>query len=129
MSNVHNAKKWSVESAINGGLMRMVARQLDYTPAADDMGAICKVYISDLKNYGLSDDDAPRILQALEYLACRTNRFPTPKMIVDALPSKRMDGLKNNKIKNNKNTLTLTHSQIERNKEKIAEMLGNITSL
>lgn len=69
-------------------MIRMLARQLDYAPAADELPFTAQVMVDDLHRVGLSDVDTDRVIAAFRHLGPRTQRWPTARMVLECLPSK-----------------------------------------
>ncbi len=68
-------------------MVRMLARQLDYAPAADELPFSAQVMVDDLKHYGLTDEDANRVMSAFITLGPQIQRWPTSKTVIEALPA------------------------------------------
>ena len=64
----------------------MLARQLDYSPTADELPFTVQVMTDDLVNHGLRDVDAPRVHQAFARLSPALQKWPTTRMVIEALP-------------------------------------------
>ncbi len=64
-----------------------MARQLDYSPKADELPMTINVMVDDLRAMNLSEHDSPRVLAAFQRLAMVTNRWPTSAKIKEYLPS------------------------------------------
>ena len=64
----------------------MLARQLDYAPTADELPFTVQVMTDDLVNHGLRDVDAPRVHQAFARLGPALQKWPTTRMVIEALP-------------------------------------------
>lgn len=62
-------------------------RQLDYSPAADDLAAVVSVYHDDMVAHGLVEDeiDVARLDDAIEKCGREMERFPAPVHIIDQL--------------------------------------------
>ena len=73
---------------IRNELARMLARQLDYAPAADELPFSIQVMSDDLTRRGLADDDAGRVQAAFEVLGPQIQRWPTARMVLECLPAK-----------------------------------------
>jgi hypothetical protein len=67
----------------------MLARQLDYAPSADELQFTCRVMVDDLHRHGFTDADGERILAAFIALGPMLNRWPTARMVIDAVPDKK----------------------------------------
>lgn len=65
----------------------MLARQLDYAPNADELPFTVQVMTEDLARRGLSDADANRVREAFASLGPALQRWPTARMVIEALPS------------------------------------------
>jgi hypothetical protein len=68
-------------------MVRMLARQLDSAPAADELPFTAQVMVDDLKHYGLSDGDSNRVMSAFIKLGPLIQRWPTSKTVIEALPA------------------------------------------
>ena len=64
----------------------MLARNLDNSPAADDILMVASVYHDDMVAHGLTDDDAERVGNAFEIAGRRAQRFPRPVDVILNLP-------------------------------------------
>lgn len=69
-------------------LIRMLARQLDYAPTADELPFTAQVMTEDLAHRGLRDADCDRVREAFAKLGPTLQRWPTARMVIEALPSK-----------------------------------------
>lgn len=67
-------------------LVRMLARNLDNSPAASEIHYSVSVYEDDLRHRGLTDDDADRVKAAFDGLGPSITRFPTSHDILEAVP-------------------------------------------
>ena len=70
-------------------LTKMLARQLDYSPAAEDLPLIIQVMVEDLRRVGLSDYDAERVQAAFGAIATNVGRWPTMYMVREHLPGRQ----------------------------------------
>ena len=70
-------------------LTKMMARQLDYTPAAQDLPYTIATMTEDLKRVGLTDDDVGRIQAAFGNIAINVGRWPTTYMVREHLPGRQ----------------------------------------
>ena len=68
-------------------LLLMMARQLDYSPKAEDLPRNCRVMCKDLMAIGLKDADAARVRAAMQKIAIDIGRWPTAYMIRNCLPA------------------------------------------
>lgn len=94
MQNPANSKsppKPSVSLAVTveSQLFKMLARNLDYAPSPSDISAVTQVMIEDLQSRGLRDADAERVEQAFRTLGPHLQKWPTSRMVIDALPAAR----------------------------------------
>ena len=78
----------TLTETIRNELARMLARQLDYDPAADELPFTIQVMADDLRRRGLTDDDSDRVKEAFRLLGPQTQRWPTSRMVMECLPSK-----------------------------------------
>jgi len=69
-------------------LYRMMARQLDYAPAADELAFTVQVMIDDLERRGLNDHECDRVREAFRTLGPKLERWPTSRMVIEALPGR-----------------------------------------
>jgi len=83
------APQW-FRRTVADGLKVLVALSLPGEPALDLMPATKKLWIHLLWNCGKAwqEDDAGRILEAFTRLATRVDRWPAPKQLLEALPSR-----------------------------------------
>lgn len=65
----------------------MLARQLDYAPNADELPFTAQVMTEDLAHRGLRDADVARVREAFNALGPALQRWPTARMVIEALPS------------------------------------------
>ena len=70
-------------------LTKMLARQLDYSPAAEDLPLIIQVMVEDLRRVGLTDNDAERVQAAFGAIATNVGRWPTMYMVREHLPARQ----------------------------------------
>ena len=75
-----------LRATIQQELLRMLARQLDYAPTADELPFTVQVMTDDLVNHGLRDVDAPRVREAFARLSPALQKWPTTRMVIEALP-------------------------------------------
>jgi len=68
-------------------LYRMLARQLDYAPTADELPFTAQVMTEDLAHRGLRDKDCDRVREAFHALGPVLQRWPTARVILEAIPS------------------------------------------
>ena len=78
----------NLNQTLQAELFRALAMNLDYSPAADEIGFTAEVYAESLESIGLRDEDADRVLIAMRKILPRAERFPRVKEIIDALPDK-----------------------------------------
>ena len=78
----------TLTETIRNELARMLARQLDYAPAADELPFTIQVMADDLARMGLTDDDVERVQAAFQILGPQTQRWPTTRMVTECLPRK-----------------------------------------
>ena len=70
-------------------LTKMLARQLDYSPAAEDLPYNIQVMVEDLRRVGLTDNDAERVQAAFGAIATNVGRWPTMYMVREHLPGRQ----------------------------------------
>lgn len=70
-------------------LTRMLARQLEYAPGADELPFTIQVMTDDLNHRGLMDGDSDRVAEAFRALGPQTQRWPTSRMVIECLPARR----------------------------------------
>lgn len=68
-------------------LYRMLARQLDYAPSADELPFTAQVMTDDLAHRGLRDSDCDRVREAFAKLGPTLQRWPTTRAVIESLPS------------------------------------------
>ncbi len=66
----------------------MLARRLDFAPAAEEIPQVISVYVDDLSAHGLTDADAGRVRVAFETVGRKTGRWPRPVDVIGALPKR-----------------------------------------
>lgn len=64
----------------------MLARQLDYSPAADELPLVIEVMYEDLVRAGFGDQDAERIVVAFDRIAITGIKWPTAFAVKEAAP-------------------------------------------
>lgn len=79
----------TLHDVVRKELTRMLARQLDHTPAAEELQFTIQVMTDDLKQRGLTDADAERVTQAFIVLGPQTQRWPTARMVLECLPPRQ----------------------------------------
>ena len=70
-------------------LTKMLARQLDYSPAAEDLPYNIQVMVEDLRRVGLTDTDAERVQSAFADIATNVDRWPTMYMVREHMPGRQ----------------------------------------
>lgn len=78
----------TLHQVVAQGLFKMLARQLDYSPAAEELPMTVQVMVEDFQTYGLTDVDADRVEAAFMFLGPRIQRWPTARTVIEALPKK-----------------------------------------
>ncbi len=68
-----------------------MARQLDHTPAGDELPCTVQVMVDDLIARGLQDADCDRVRQAFTTLGPTLDRWPTSKQVIEALPPRQRE--------------------------------------
>lgn len=66
----------------------MLARQLDYSPAAEELPKVVEVMHGDLLKAGITDADSPRVEEAFNRIAVSGIRWPTSIMVKEAMPKR-----------------------------------------
>lgn len=74
---------------VSQGLLKMMARQLDYSPAADDLGKCILVMADDLAKAGFTGEHAKIIADTLDTLGRSQTRWPTVSEIIQHARSLR----------------------------------------
>ena len=64
----------------------MLARQLDYSPAAEELPLVIEVMHQDLVRAGFGDSDSERIAIAFDRLALTVSKWPTTVAVREAVP-------------------------------------------
>lgn len=64
----------------------MLARQLDYSPAAEELPQVIEVMHQDLQRMGFSDADSERIAMAFDRLALTATKWPTVVAVKEVVP-------------------------------------------
>ena len=67
-------------------LLRMLARQLENSPSADELAFTAQIFTEDLVAHGLRDKDCARVSAAFNLVGRNVTRWPTPKHITSSLP-------------------------------------------
>lgn len=73
---------------VENEIVRMIARNLEGSPAASESAEVAGVYCDDFENRGLTDDDAERVKAAFDALGPQVTRFPPPAQVLQCLPAK-----------------------------------------
>src|SRR3990170_3493062 len=76
-----------LRTVVEQELLRMLARQLDYAPTADELPFTAQVMTEDLANRGLRDKDCDRVREAFHKLGPALQRWPTARMVLEVMPS------------------------------------------
>lgn len=100
--------------ATENELARMIARNLEGSPAADEIVHVASVYADDFRNRGLTDDDAERIQAAFRLIGGKVTRFPPPAQILECLPAREPQKMLEHEI---------TDEERERNLERLDAMM------
>lgn len=79
----------TLDQVLHTELHKMLCRNLDFAPQPEDLPATHAVMLEDSKRRGLTDDDADRVQRAFWRMGPTIQRFPTPKMLFEALPSRQ----------------------------------------
>lgn len=79
----------NLKTIIMQEMIKMLARQLDCSPAADELPFSAQVMTDDFIRIGLTDSDAERVSEAFQRLGPRVQRWPTSRMVIEALPEKK----------------------------------------
>lgn len=95
-------------------LIRMIARNLEGTPSANEIGLVAAVYVDDFEQRGLTDADAGRVTAAFESLGPKLTRFPSPAHVLSVLPPREPP---------KQITHQLTDAERERNLERLHKMM------
>jgi hypothetical protein len=80
-----------LQTIVEQELYRMLARQLDYAPTADELPFTAKVMTDDLVYRGLRDQDCDRVREAFQKLGPALQRWPTARMVIEAMPPEQPD--------------------------------------
>ena len=79
----------SVKEEIMFGLQKLLALQLDRSPALETLDKTGLVWIEAIgHNRSLGDDDAPRFREAFVRLAARCKSWPSPAALLEVLPER-----------------------------------------
>lgn len=68
-------------------LVKMLARQLDYAPTADELPFTAQVMTEDFAQRGLHDCDSARVQEAFRKIGPVLQRWPTARAVLEAIPS------------------------------------------
>lgn len=79
--------------SVSEGLYIMLARNMDFSPAAEDLPFTIQVIYQDLCDHGFGDDDCSRIEHALNMIGRTCQRWPTTKTIIDSVPPKHQTNI------------------------------------
>lgn len=79
----------TLQQVVTEELTKMMARQVDYTPAAEDLPYTIGVMVEDLKRSGLTDDDTERVRAAFGEIALNVGRWPTTYMVREHMPGRQ----------------------------------------
>ena len=99
----------------------MLARNLDFAPAAEDLPKTAKVMTHDLFRFGYTDDDSERIARAIDEAGRTYSRFPTIFHIKQHILSRGESEFRNNKALPKEVELT-PEQKLQRIKRKDEEM-------
>lgn len=64
----------------------MLARQLDYSPAAEELPKVIEVMYGDLTRAGVKDEDWQRVEESFNRIANANMRWPTSVMVKENMP-------------------------------------------
>lgn len=78
----------TLNEAVELEMVKMLARRLDYSPSPGDLPMTVQVMVDDLRNRGLSVKDVDRVHAAFQALGCTVQKWPTPLMVIEALPKR-----------------------------------------
>jgi len=76
----------TLDGVLETELHKMVYRHLDFGPRVEDVPTVHAIMREDLMRHGLTEDDRDRVQKAFWDLGPKIQRFPTPQMIITALP-------------------------------------------
>jgi len=68
-------------------LTRMLARNLESSPAASEIVAVAEILTDDLHAWGFADKDRDRISHAINIAGRSYDRWPTPHRIKNCIPT------------------------------------------
>lgn len=71
------------------GLVVMLARNMEYAPAADEIPIVAKILTQDLVNMGYADCDSDRIGHALNLAGRNFDKWPSTFQIKSSIPARR----------------------------------------
>jgi len=77
-----------LRTVVEQELLKMLARQLDYAPTADELPFTAQVMTEDLVYRGLRDKDCDRVREAFQKLGPALQRWPTARIVIESMPSK-----------------------------------------
>lgn len=109
-----------LENTVIQGFQGLLALRLSNSPPEDAVNMTVDIWLVAISSAGVWDKtlDEPRFIKAFQYLYRSVDKFPTPKQLLDALPRrkefKQLEAPK------------LTQEQIEKNKQRIKEMLSEL---
>ena len=85
-----------IQDTVQRELLKMLARRLPYSPSPDDLGFTAQVMVEDFIRHGLKEgaDTDQRLREAFNKLGLG-DKWPTPKMVIDALPPPTLMALPN----------------------------------
>ena len=83
-----NTRKTKLYQMAGKELTRMLARNLDYAPSADELPIVAEVLADDLFAWGFTDDDTDRIAHAINMAGRQSSRFPTCHNIKECIPKR-----------------------------------------
>jgi hypothetical protein len=90
----------TLNDAVKLEMVKMMARRLDFAPSPEDLPMTIQVMVEDLMRRGLLSVDVDRVHAAFQQLGGAIQKWPTPLMIIEALPkrvtpeSRRIDHLR-----------------------------------
>lgn len=78
--------KPTLKTVVKEQLRAMLARNLDYSPPAEDLPSIADVWTADFIRMGLTDADAGRLRTAFDTVGTSTYKWPQPRLVFERLP-------------------------------------------
>ena len=78
----------TLNEAVEMEMVKMMDLRLDYSPSLKELPMTVQIMVDDLRNRGLSVKDVDRVHAAFQTLRLTGQKWPTPLMVIEALPKR-----------------------------------------